>query len=169
MEVLGPLPIIQAVLGTVDVVSIGVIIFDGINGGLEMGLFGGFFKPVKSQAVGVPSGLVDFLNEVDSLYMEAYQLKSTKNVAKFLTREAAGRLQAAVCSMNTRYFGDAKFRNTKWVKEGDGDSIVILKEVTFDNVHIAGSLSIAVASNYKERWTIVKEGRDYRVARIAMA
>ncbi|WP_289751780.1 hypothetical protein [Bacteroides acidifaciens] len=71
--------------------------------------------------------------------------------------------------MNTRYFGDAKFRNTKWIKENEGDGIVIRKEVTFDNVHIAGSLSIAVASNYKERWTIIQDGRDYRVARIAMA
>lgn len=134
-----------------------------------MSIFGGFFKPVKSTAVGIPSNLAEFLNNVDSLYMEAYQLKSTKNVARFLTREAAGRLQAAVCSMNTRYFGDAKFRNTKWIKENEGDGIVILKEVTFDNVHIAGSLSIAVASNYKERWTIIQDGRDYRVARIAMA
>ena len=169
MEILVHLPIIPAVLVTVDVVSIGLIICGKDNGGLEMGLFGGFFKPVKPQAIGVPSGLVDFLNEVDTLYMEAYQLKSTKNVAKFLTRDAAGRLQAAVCSMNTRYFGDAKFRKTKWVKEVDDDNIVILKEVTFDNVHIAGSLSIAVASNYKERWTVVKEGMSYRVAKIAMA
>lgn len=169
MAMLAPLPIVQGALAVIDTISLGIILVDGLNGGLEMALFGGFFKPVKSTAVGVPSGLVDFLNQVDSLYMEAYQLKTTKNVAKFLTREAAGRLQAAVCSMNTRYFGDAKFRNTKWTKEGDGEQIVILKEVTFDNVHIAGSLSIAVASNYKERWTIVQQGREYRVARIAMA
>lgn len=161
------LPAVIQGLAVADVLAIGIILCD--RGGSNMSIFGGFFKPVKSTAVGIPSNLAEFLNNVDSLYMEAYQLKSTKNVARFLTREAAGRLQAAVCSMNTRYFGDAKFRNTKWTKENEGDGIVILKEVTFDNVHIAGSLSIAVASNYKERWTIIQDGRDYRVARIAMA
>lgn len=165
-----PLPLLQGTLVIIDTLSVGIILADGLSGGLEMGVFASFFKPVKSTAVGLPSGLSDFLNQVDSLYMEAYQLKSTKNISKYLTREAAGRLQAAVCSMNTRYFGDAKFRNTKWSKEtdGGGDDIIVLKEVTFDSVHIAGSLSIAVASNYKERWTVTKQGKEYRVARIAL-
>lgn len=165
--IITPLPIIQTTIAIADIVSIGILVSDGIIGGSKMGLFGSFFKPIKTKSVDIPDGLMEFLNEVDALYMQAYQLKSTRNVAKFLTREAACRLQSAVCSMNCRYFGDAKFRNTKWTKEKEDGNITILKEVTFDNVHIAGNLSISVASPYKERWVISREGNCYKVSIIS--
>ena len=43
------------------------------------------------------------------------------------------------------------------------DICVIRKEVTFDKVRIAGSLQVAVADNYKERWIVLMEDNKFTV------
>ena len=121
-----------------------------------MGLFDVFKSTPKGvQAKNIDSHLLQFLKNVDELYMAAYQLKSTKDISKYLSRECAARLSSSVCSVNVRYFGEPKYRNTVWINEGDTNGIIsIRKEVTFDNIKIAGKLAIAIASDYTERWLV---------------
>lgn len=133
-----------------------------------MGLFDIFkSSSTGTKAVDIDRELLNYLKEVDELYMAAYQLKSTRDVAKYLTRECAARLSSAVCSVNVRYFGEPKYRTTVWINEGDANGLVnIRKEVTFDNLKIAGKLAIAIASDYTERWVVKKNGKSFVVDRI---
>lgn len=134
----------------------------------------GLFDIFKSSSTGTKSvdidrELLNYLKQVDELYMAAYQLKSTRDISKFLTRECAARLSSTVCSVNVRYFGEPKYRTTVWINEGDGEGIFnIRKEVTFDNLKIAGKLAIAIASDYTERWVVKKEGNRFVVDRIQL-
>lgn len=133
-----------------------------------MGLFDVFkSSSTGTKAVDIDRELLTYLKEVDELYMAAYQLKSTRDVSKHLTRECAARLSSAVCSVNVRYFGEPKYRTTVWINEGDANgSVNIRKEVTFDNLKIAGKLAIAIASDYTERWVVKKNGKSFVVDRI---
>lgn len=133
-----------------------------------MGLFDVFkSSSTGTKAVDIDRELLTYLKEVDELYMAAYQLKSTRDVSKYLTRECAARLSSAVCSVNVRYFGEPKYRTTVWINEGDvNGSVNIRKEVTFDNLKIAGKLAIAIASDYTERWVVKRNGKSFVVDRI---
>lgn len=125
----------------------------------------GFFDVFKSSPKGVKAKnidreLLEFLKKVDELYMVSYQLKSTKDISRYLSRDCAARLSSTVCSVNVRYFGESKYRNTVWINEGVADGIItIRKEVTFDNIKIAGKLAIAIASDYTERWLVSSRDR----------
>lgn len=136
-----------------------------------MGLFDGLFKSSSENTTssGIKGDLLEFLKQVDKLYMESYSLKSTRDIAHYLSPNCARKLSLVICSINARYFGDAKYRRTNWsCVSNDGDTIVIRKEVKFDNVKVAGRLSIAVADNYNEVWT-VKKDKSYIVLSIAAA
>lgn len=124
-----------------------------------MGLFSGIFgSPDKNtSASGVPKDLINFLKQVDELYMASYSLKSTRDIARFLTPACRHKLSTVICSINTRYFGDEKYRRTTWsLLEEQPNCYRISKDVKFDHVKVAGKLSIQVASDYKEVWTIAK-------------
>lgn len=126
-----------------------------------MGLFGGLFgaSEKNTKTDGLPKELTTFLKQVDSLYMASYSLKSTRDIAKFLTPAYRHKLTTVICGINTRYFGDEKYRRTTWsLVSEESDKYVVSKDVKFDNVKVAGKLSIQVASDYKEVWTIVKGG-----------
>lgn len=133
-----------------------------------MGFLNKFLSSNTSEASDkLPGKLVQFLNTVDTLYMEAYTLKSAKDISKYLSRGCAQKLQSAVCSINARYFGDEKFRHTTWSKEREEvDRTIILKTVVFDKVKIAGKLSINIATDYEERWYILTDNSKYVVDRI---
>jgi len=133
-----------------------------------MGFLSKFLSSSTSEASDkLPGKLVSFLTTADALYMEAYALKSAKDVSKYLSRGCAQKLQSAVCSVNARYFGDEKYRHTIWNKERDMDGgSIIFKTVTFDKVKIAGKLSINIATDYQERWYIVEDNNKYIVDRI---
>lgn len=136
-----------------------------------MGLFAGLFgaSDKNTTASGVSKDLMNFLKQVDELYMASYSLKSTRDIAKFLTPACRHKLTTVICSINTRYFGDEKYRRTTWsLLEEQSDCYKISKDVKFDNVKVAGKLSIQVASNYKEVWTIMK-GNGYLVDSIQAA
>lgn len=133
-----------------------------------MGLFDVFKSSDKgTKAVDVDRELLTYLKQVDELYMAAYQLKSTRDVSRYLTRDCAARLSSAVCSINVRYFGEPKYRNTVWINEGVVDGAINLrKEVTFENLRIAGKLAISIASDYTEKWIVKKDEGKYQVCRI---
>lgn len=136
-----------------------------------MSLFSGLFGSSEKNTTvnGISKDLITFLKQVDTLYMESYTLKSTRDVAKFLTPTCRHKLTTVVCSMTTRYFGDEKYRKTTWSLVGDyGDKMEISKDVVFDKVKVAGKLSIQVATNYREVWTIIK-GSSYLVDSIQIA
>ena len=132
-----------------------------------MGLLSSFFKTSKPEAIGISGKLLSFLTEVDTLYMEAYALKSIRRIGNSLSRDCALRLQSSVLSTHTRYFGDDKYRHTKWTKESEtSNTVCVRKEVKFDNIKIAGRLSIAVATDYVERWHISLNGNTFVVTAI---
>lgn len=136
-----------------------------------MGLFSGIFGSSEKNTTnnGISKELISFLKQVDGLYMESYSLKSTRDIAKFLTPAYRHKLTSVICSINTRYFGDEKYRKTTWsLISEENDCIKIGKDVKFDNVKVAGKLSIAVASNYKEVWTVIKNS-SYLVDNIQAA
>lgn len=128
-----------------------------------MGLFDIFKSSAEgTKSIDVDRELLNYLKQVDELYMKSYSLKSTRDISKYLTRECAGRLSSSVCSVNVRYFGETKYRTTVWINENikDKSLISIRKEVAFDNLKIAGKLAIAIASDYTERWIIKIEPKD---------
>jgi hypothetical protein len=57
--------------------------------------------------------------------------------------------------VGSRYFGAAKFRDTKWLLEQETNgTLIIRKEVYFDKINIAGAMKVAVANDYVEKWVI---------------
>ena len=98
---------------------------------------------------------IDFLNTVDYEYMRAYAVKSTTRLNKYLSRECAVEIGRAVYSINSKYFGSEKFRDTTWTLITQSTNLlVVLKEVEFSKVRVAGSLSLTVADDYKEIWRL---------------
>lgn len=136
-----------------------------------MGLFGGLFGSSDKNTTtnGLPKDLTTFLKQVDGLYMASYSLKSTRDIARFLTPAYRHKLTTVICGINARYFGDEKYRRTTWsLVSEEPDRYVVNKDVKFDNVKVAGKLAIQVASDYKETWTVIK-GSNYLVDSIKAA
>lgn len=107
---------------------------------------------------------IDYLNEIDLEYMRAYSTRTLRYIEKYFTRDCLIKVSSYIHGMGSCYFASSKFRNTKWILESQTPDIcVIRKEVTFDKVRIAGSLQVAVADNYKERWIVLMEDNKFTV------
>lgn len=112
--------------------------------------------------------LVAYLNKVDDEYITAFNIKSMRNLSKYLTRECQVKVLQRISCNNNRYFGSSKFRHTEWsrVKSIDPEAIVVKKVVVFDKIGVAGPVSMNVANDYKEIWTMVKYGSSLLVSDI---
>ena len=113
----------------------------------------GFGKEEASP--GLSSSLIRHLNEVDELYMHAYGIKTTHALYPYLSVECVQVVNRYVFQLGGRYFGSPKFRDTEWtLLEQAGSILTLLKEVTFDKVRVGRAVSVAVADNYSEEWTV---------------
>lgn len=124
-----------------------------------MGLFALFSK--KESDGSIPSSLRSFLDDADTEYMRAFSTRSIRQLQNYVSRECAVKLSRVIFSGVNRYFGAPKFRNTAWqLQESKEGLLIVEKDVKFDSVRIGATLSVGVATDYKERWTVsVKEGR----------
>ena len=104
--------------------------------------------------------LVDHLNEVDEKYMRAFSTRSMREVSDNLSRECAIKVSRSVFAVGSnRYFGAPKFRKTFWTAVSRcGDVLQVMKDVHFDSVRVGSTLSIGVAADYKEVWTVDVSG-----------
>lgn len=115
-----------------------------------------FFR--KAEEDSVSKDLVSFLNQVDTLYMQAYTTKSTRVLKSYISRDCAVKLSSSIFTYNTRHFGTDKFRTTVWsIVKQEGAILLVRKDVTFDKVKIGKNVKMSVADNYSEHWVV-----DYR-------
>lgn len=102
--------------------------------------------------------MIAYLNEVDLEYMRAYAMKTTRHLQKYVDRDCALKVSREVLACRSRYFGAEKFRKTTWTIESSNDvEQVIRKQVVFDQVRVCSSLTIDVAENYCELWTLARK------------
>lgn len=135
-----------------------------------MGLFKCFNK--KSDSPGLHKKLFAHLDEVDEVYMRAYATRSLKQLRGFVSHECADKVGRVVFSqgINSRYFGAPKFRKTVWSVIEQRDNVLkVLKDVTFDSVRVGSILSVGVARDYKEYWTVQVSDDGFNVTDISAA
>ena len=98
---------------------------------------------------------VQFLNEVDSEYIRAHAIKSTRILNEYLTPECIQKISQSIYGSVSRYFGVECFRNTTWeVVSATADRIDFRKSVVYDKVKITPTLKICAADNYRELWSL---------------
>lgn len=115
-----------------------------------MGIFNLFNNANK-----LSRGTIEYLNKVDLEYMRAYATKTTRNLHQYFDRDCIVKVSRLVLASNSRYFGAEKFRKTTWTIESSNETEkVIRKRVEFDKVRVCSALSIDVAENYCELWTL---------------
>lgn len=130
----------------------------------------GFFSKRESSSNTLSKPLITFLNKADAEYMKAYSVKTTRAFAAYASRECAIKVTQLIMQSTNRYFGTDKFRNTEWTLQEDNSGILsILKSVTFDKIRVAGYMSIAVETDYKETWIVDStDGKNYKIVDIKL-
>ena len=108
--------------------------------------------------------LINFLNKVDSAYMNAYATKSTKELRDSLGEMCLAKVASWIFTYNARYFGTPKFRTTVWTQVGweDGNRLM-QKDVTFGRVRVAGNIHMNLADDYSELWVVRTTPESYRI------
>lgn len=123
----------------------------------------GFMKKEPS----LTSALVRYLTEIDKVYMSAYSARSTRALVPYMTSNALNQVASYVHTLGGRYFGSPKFRDTEWRLIGvDGSDYIIKKTVTFDKVSVGIGLTIGVADDYSELWTVDTSQKPIKVKSI---
>lgn len=130
----------------------------------------GFFSKRESSSNALSKSLITFLNKADAEYMKAYAVKTTRSFATYASRECAIKVTQLIMQSTNRYFGTDKFRNTVWTLQEDNAGVLsILKSVTFDKIRVAGYMSIAVETDYKETWIVDStDGKNYKIVDIKL-
>lgn len=128
-------------------------------------MFGMFAKTDK-----ISGKMVNFLNKVDEEYMLAYNTKTIRGLQEYISRECGISVSQKIHGVGSRYFGAAKFRNTKWqLQSKEGNSYTILKSVVFDKITVAGAMRMSVANDYQEIWVVNADDKKMIVTAITAA
>lgn len=115
----------------------------------------------KSDDSGLSKKLIKYLTMVDELYMRAYGIRTSRALYDYLSTEAIQKVNKAIFQLGGRYFGTAKFRSTTWsIISEMGTTLILLKDVKFDKVRVGSTISVAVADNYSEEWTVDLSNKD---------
>ena len=129
------------------------------------------FGKKKDNHCGVDSDLYDFLKEADNAYIRAFETRSVGLLRDLFSPQCCMAIsQWIVAEASLRYFGNEKFRNTKWtVESSEVDSIVLLKECVYRDIKLSLTKTIKVSDDYKERWTVKVTPDEYLVVNVAYA
>lgn len=123
------------------------------------------FKKAKPSALSRDT--ISFLSQADLAYMRSYATMTVRDLQLYTTRECALKILRKVHSEPNRYFGSPKFRKTGWeMLSESGDMVEIKKTVNFDSVRIGSALSIEVADDYTEIWSLRKLNKKWVVFNI---
>ena len=129
------------------------------------------FGKRKDNPYGVEPDLYDFLKVADAAYIRAFETRSVGLLREFFTPDCCMAIsQWIVAEASLRYFGNEKFRNTKWIVESsEVGSITLIKECIYRDIKLSLSKTMKVSDDYRERWTIKVTPEEYIVTSVAYA
>lgn len=123
-----------------------------------MSLFG---KKKKNNS-GIPDDILEFLQEADKRYIQAFETRSIAVLKDYFSRKCMVKMSSMVVNQaSSRYFGSDKFRTTSWVvlqKEGEFD--VFKKVVEYESIKVHGSLGMKMSQDYDEKWCVIVTDED---------
>lgn len=108
------------------------------------------------------NGLKKWLEEVDSVYTAAFETLNVSELSKYTTREFAMEVFEDVRRNKKVYSGLGKYRHVSWKKQSENDkAIYVIKEVKHDHIKVTRGIVAAVGVDYKEQWTLLKNGNVF--------
>lgn len=112
--------------------------------------------------------LQGFLEEADALYIKAFETRSIGLLKNHFTRECCyGISRWILAEASSRYFSDAKFRETTWdVVERTDTHVKVIKKCVYRDIRISFSRSMKVSDDYKECWDVDVTPDEYWVSNV---
>lgn len=127
----------------------------------------GFFSLGGGGKKSEKSEVIKWLEEVDSAYARAFQVKNVSGLANYLTRSCLSKQSEVVRLGEKEYSGLARYKHVDWVKGALTESgLVYTKKVTYDHIKMSHGIYAAVGDDYIEEWVLVKESGVQKVASI---
>lgn len=113
------------------------------------------------------SDVICFLEKADDAYIDAFQYDDIRLFQEYATVKVLREIDDMLKSKNQISFGLKKYRHREWklVKEGDVFK-VYFKNITHDNLELSHKVSVSLADDISEIWTIEPNNKTYIVTDI---